>query len=144
MVHIYLFTDSLPNMYNMGSAKVDRWMVERTVHNSEYLNFRRAGNPGMRNSRSRPFPGMKPLIPTPELWEWILSFPSRSRNMGVDFFYSLLVPKFWEWSFSIPFLPKVLEWNYPFLFPFPNSQKTFLLTPVETKPITRGQLLGYP
>ena len=83
-------------MYNMGSAKVDRWMVERTVHNSEYLNFRRAGNPGMRNSRSRPFPGMKPLIPSPELWEWSFSIPPRSRSFGM------------ELSVPVPELPKVI------------------------------------
>ena len=78
-------------MYNMGSAKVDRWMVERTVHNSEYLNFRRAGNPGMRNSCSHPFPGMKPLIPSPELWEWSFSIPLRSRSFGMEF--SIRVPE---------------------------------------------------
>ena len=62
----------------------------------------------------------KPLIPFPELWEWIFSFPSRSRIlgmffsfpsrsriMGMGFFHSLPVPKLWEWIFFIP-------------FPFPN------------------------
>ena len=62
----------------------------------------------------------KPLIPFPELWEWIFSFPSRSRisgmlffipfpfpNYGNGFFHSLPVPELWEWIFFIP-------------FPFPN------------------------
>ena len=66
-----------------------------------------------------PVPGhsqeWRPLIPVPELWEWIFSFPSRSRisgmsffipfpfpNFGNGFFHSLPVPKLWEWKFSFP------------------------------------------
>merc|ERR1719447_2037725 len=52
----------------------------------------------------------------PEFREWIFSFPSRSRILGMDFFHSLPVPEFREWVFSIP-------------FPFPNPQKSFPLTP---------------
>ena len=48
-----------------------------------------------------------PSLPVPELWEWIFSFPSRSRIVGMDFFHSLPVPELWEWIFLIP-------------FPFPN------------------------
>ena len=71
-----------------------------------------------------PVPGhsqeWRPLVPVPELWEWIFSFPSRSRisgmsffipfpfpNFGNGFFHSLPVPELWEWKFFIP-------------FPFPN------------------------
>ena len=45
----------------------------------------------------------KPLIPFPELWEWIFSFPSHSRIVGMDFFHSPTVPDLWEWIFLIPF-----------------------------------------
>ena len=55
-------------------------------------------------------------LPIPEIWEWIFLFPSRSQISGMGFFNSLPVPKFREWDFSIP-------------FPFPNSQKSFPLTP---------------
>ena len=41
------------------------------------------------------------------IWEWVFSFPSRSRIVGMDFFHSLPVPEVWEWIFVIP-------------FPFPN------------------------
>merc|ERR1712067_145784 len=37
----------------------------------------------------------------PEFWEWIFSFPSRSRISGMDSFHSLPVPEFREWGFSI-------------------------------------------
>ena len=44
-----------------------------------------------------PVPGhsqeWRPLIPFPELWEWIFSFPSRSRILGMDLFHSLPVPE---------------------------------------------------
>ena len=33
-------------------------------------------------------------LPVPELWEWIFSFPSRSRIVGMDFFNSLPIPEF--------------------------------------------------
>ena len=46
-------------------------------------------------------------LPVPEFWEWIFSFPSRSRILGMGFFNSLPVPKLWEWNFLFP-------------FPFPN------------------------
>ena len=46
-------------------------------------------------------------LPVPLLWEWIFSFPSCSRIVGMDFFHSLPVPELWEWIFLIP-------------FPFPN------------------------
>ena len=89
----------------------------------------------------------KPLIPFPELWEWIFSFPSRSRIsgmfffipfpfpnygngffsfhsrsriMGMDFFHSLPVPKFWEWIFFIP-------------FPFPNFGNGFFPFPSRSR-----------
>merc|ERR1712155_446098 len=67
-----------------------------------------------------PIPGhsqeWRPLIPFPELWECIFSFPSRSRILGMDFFHSLPVPEFWEWDFflSLP-IPEIWEWI--FLFP---------------------------
>ena len=48
----------------------------------------------------------------PELWEWIFSFPSRSRILGMLFFHSLPVPELWEWFFFIP-------------FPFPNFGNGF-------------------
>ena len=38
----------------------------------------------------------KPLIPVPELWEWIFSSPSRSWIMGMGFFHHLSVPEMWE------------------------------------------------
>ena len=49
-----------------------------------------------RNSRSRPFPRMKASDSLPELWEWIFSFPSRSRIKGMIFFHSLPVPELRE------------------------------------------------
>ena len=94
-----------------------------------------------------PVPGhsqeWRPLIPFPELWEWIFSFPSRSRILGMDFFHSLPVPEFWEWDFFIPFpfpkfgngffyslpVPEFREWAFSIPFPFPNPQKSFPLTP---------------
>ena len=58
-----------------------------------------------------PFPnfgnGFFHSLPVPEVREWIFSFPSHSRILGMDFFHSLPVPELWEWIFSIP-------------FPFPN------------------------
>ena len=87
-------------------------LTERIVNNSEYLNFRRAGNPGMRNSRSRPFPGMKPLIPSPELWEWSFSIPPRSRSFGM------------ELSIPVPELPKVIP-SHPCGNQTDNTRSTF-------------------
>ena len=55
-------------------------------------------------------------LPVPKFWEWIFSFPSRSRILGMGFFNSLPVPELWEWNFLFP-------------FPFPNPQKSFPLTP---------------
>ena len=44
-----------------------------------------------------PVPGhsqeWRPLIPVPELWEWIFSFPSRSQTLGMEIFHSLPVPE---------------------------------------------------
>ena len=85
----------------------------------------------------------RPLIPFPEVWEWIFSFPSRSRILGMDFFHSLPVPEFWEWDFFIPFpfpkfgngffyslpVPEFREWAFSIPFPFLNPQKSFPLTP---------------
>ena len=79
----------------------------------------------------------------PELWEWIFSFPSCSRILGMYFFHSLPGPEFWEWDFFIPFpfpnfgnvffhslpFPEFLELFISIPFPFPNSQKSFPLYP---------------
>ena len=62
----------------------------------------------------------KPLIPFPELWEWIFSFPSRSRISGMLFFHSLPVPELWEWFFFIP-------------FPFPNCGNGFFSFPSRSR-----------
>ena len=62
----------------------------------------------------------KPLIPFPELWEWIFSFPSRSRISGMLFFHSLPVPELWEWVFFIP-------------FPFPNCGNGFFSFPSRSR-----------
>ena len=89
-------------------------------------NERTCSRPGVSgNSRSRPSQEWEPLIPFPELWEWIFSFPSRSwisgmlffipfpfPNYGNGFFHSLPVPELWEWIFFIP-------------FPFPNCGNGF-------------------
>ena len=90
-----------------------------------------------------PVPGYsqewKPLIPFPELWEWIFSFPSHSRIMGMDFFHSLPVPELWEWFFSFPSrsqivgmdffhslpVPELWEWVFSIPFPFPNFTNGF-------------------
>ena len=45
----------------------------------------------------------KPLIPFPELWEWIFSFPSRSRISGMLFFIPFPFPNYGN-GFFIPFL----------------------------------------
>ena len=77
-----------------------------------------------RNSRSRPFPGMKAV---PKSWEWIFPIPSRSQILGIsffhslpflevmDFFLSLPVLELWEWFFfhSLP-VPEFWEWVFPF------------------------------
>ena len=39
----------------------------------------------------------KSLIPLPELWQFVFSFPSKSLILEIDFFYSLSVPDFREW-----------------------------------------------
>ena len=84
-----------------------KWMVERIVHNSEYLNFRRAGNPGVsRNSRFRPFLGENLWFPFLKSGNW--------------FFHSLPVPEFWEWIFFIP-------------FPFPNFGNGFFPFPSRSR-----------
>ena len=76
----------------------------------------------------------EPLTPFPELWEWIFSFPSRSRISGMLFFHSLPVPKLWELFFSFPSrsrimgmgffhslpVPELWEWIFLIPFPFPN------------------------
>ena len=82
------------------------------------------------NFHSRPFAGMKTSdsrsrimgmyffypLPVAEFWKYFLSFPSCSRILGMGFFHSLPVPK-------------LREWNYPFPFLFLNAQKSFPLTP---------------
>ena len=96
-------------------------------------------------------------LPVPELWEWFFfipfpfpncgngffSFPSRSRILGIDFFIPFPFPNFGNGFFSFPSrsriegmgffnslpVPELREWNYPFPFPFPNSQMSFPLTP---------------
>ena len=53
-----------------------------------------------------PVPGhsqeWRPLIPVPELWEWIFSFPSRSRILGMDFFIPFPFPNFGNGFFPFP------------------------------------------
>ena len=39
----------------------------------------------------------KSLIPLPELWQFVFSFPSKSLILEIDFFHSLSVPDFWAW-----------------------------------------------
>ena len=77
------------------------------------------------------------------MWEWIFSFPSRSRILGINFFIPFPFPNFGNGFFSFPSRSRILgmcffhslpvpefrEWNYPFPFPFPNAQKSFPLTP---------------
>ena len=81
-------------------------------------------------SRSRLFPRMEASdslsrtlgmdffipFPFPKFGNGFFSFLSRSRILGMGFFFS-------------PFLPELRDWNYPFLFSFPNSQKSFPLIP---------------
>ena len=71
------------------------------------------------------------------------SFPSCSRNLGWDFFIPFPFPNFGNVFFSFPSrsriegmgffnslpVPELREWNYPFPFPFSNSQMSFPLTP---------------
>ena len=91
-----------------------------------------------------------PLIPFPELWEWIFSFPFRSRIMGMVFFsfpsrsrivemifHSLPVPKLWKWffiHFPFPNLPFHGNQNGNWITvgdtrsPFFSASSTFLKT----------------
>merc|ERR1711952_471728 len=59
-------------------------------------------------------------LPVPEFREWIFSFTSRSQILGMDFFHSLPVPDFWEWIFFIP-------------FPFPNFGNGFFSFPFRSR-----------
>ena len=60
--------------------------------------------------------GLFHSLPVPEFRECLSSFPSRSRNLGMDFlfpsrsrilgmvfFHSLPVPEVWEWNSQFPF-----------------------------------------
>ena len=102
-----------------------------------------------------------PLIPFPELWEWIFSFPSRSRILGMDFFHSLPVPEFWEWDFFIPFpfpkfgngffyslpVPEFREWAFSIPFPFPNFGNGLFQFPSRSRTLkshSRSPLQGMP
>ena len=79
----------------------------------------------------------KPLIPFPELWEWIFSFPSRSRISGMLFFHSLPVPELWEFFFSFPSRSRIVGidffhslpvhelWECIFFIPFPFPNLLF-------------------
>ena len=58
----------------------------------------------------------KPLIPCPELWEWIFSFPSCSRISGMPFFIPFPFPNYGNGFFSFP-------------FQFPNYGNVFFLFP---------------
>ena len=53
-----------------------------------------------------PVPGhsqeWRPMIPVPELREWIFSFPSRSRISGMSFFIPFPFPYFGNGNFSFP------------------------------------------
>merc|ERR1711952_400178 len=84
-------------------------------------------------------------FPFPNFGNGFFSFPSRSRILGIDFFIPFPFPNFGNGSFSFPSrsriegmfffnslpVPELREWNYPFPFPFPNSQMSFPLTPVQ-------------
>ena len=69
-----------------------------------------------------PVPGhsqeWRPLIPVPELWEWIFSFPSRSRTLGMEFFIPVPEP-----SKVIPAHPwsnkarLKIYWDGPWIYP---------------------------
>ena len=73
----------------------------------------------------------------------MIASDSRSRKMGMDFFFPFLFPNFGN-VFFIPFPfpnfgdgffhsfpdPELQDWNYPFPFPPSNSKKSFPLTPV--------------
>ena len=83
-----------------------------------------------------------PLIPVPEILEWILFIPFPFLNFGNAFFsfpsLSWILGMFFSFPsrsrtlgmfFSIPFpFPNLRERKYPFLYPFLNAQKSFLLT----------------
>ena len=94
------------------------------------------GYPGVSgNSRSRPFPRMKASdshsrimgmdfvipFPFPNFGNVFFSFSSRSRIMGMFFFFhSLPIPKLWEWLFLTP-------------FPFPNFGNVFFPFPSRSR-----------
>ena len=81
-------------------------------------------------------------FPFPNCGNGFFSFPSRSRILGIDFFIPFPFPNFGNGFFSFPSRSRILgmhffqslpvpafrEWNYPFPFPFPNSQMSFPLT----------------
>ena len=80
-----------------------------------------------------PVPGhsqeWRPLIPVPELWEWIFSFPSRSRISGMSFFIPFPFPNFGNGFFhSLP-VPELRECFFSIPFPFPNFGNGFFFIP---------------
>ena len=58
-----------------------------------------------------PFPnfgnGFFHSLPVPKIWEWIFSFPSRSRILGMDFFIPFPFPNFGNGNFSFPFCSRI-------------------------------------
>ena len=73
----------------------------------------------------------------------MIASDSCSRIVGMDLFYSLLVPKFWEWIFSFPNfgnvffhslpVPKFWEWIFFIPFPFPNFGNGFFSFPSRSR-----------
>ena len=97
------------------------------------------------NCRSRSLPGMKAYDPRSQNgeWEWVFSFPSRFRILGIDFLFPsasrILGMVFIH---SIPrSRPSGME-SPILVFLFPNSQKSFLLTPGLSLPKNKIQLLS--
>ena len=112
------FAGEIPNERSYPRAKMKPaagWPI-RFVSSAIYSKQGWAGIPVPVHSQE-----WKPLIPIPELWEWIFSFPSRSRISGMLFFHSLPVPELWEWFFfhSLP-VPELWEWTFFIPFPFTN------------------------
>ena len=81
----------------------------------------------MQGGAGIPVPGhsqeWRPLIPFPELWEWIFSFPSRSRILGMDFFHSLPIPGIWEWIFLFPSRSRISGMGFFNSLPVPEPSK---------------------
>ena len=57
------------------------------------------------------------LIPVPEFWKWIFSFPPFSQILVMSSFIPFFVPKLWEWILFIPFAFLNFGSNF-FSFPF--------------------------